>query len=224
MLLIVGCRPAEGGREDEDAAVRNSLTFTYHRQIGAGVIDQTLAISNAEPYSIVPVLAFTALDRHHHRLPGVRVRTVFGSDRGGLVVSYGWGYDILRFSGPGEHQVYDVRVTVTRVTTAENRGSLHAVGVRPLDAAGHAVSRFSRFAAVRVTNTDNFPVSARVAYIAYDEPAQGDTQQVISVTPIGALVRVPAHGSTVVKVTGDATRAVAKYSGSAVSVKAYNSQ
>jgi hypothetical protein len=47
---------------------------------------------------------------------------------------------------------------------------------------------------------------------------------VISVTPIGALVRVPAHGSTVVKVTGDATRAVARYSGSAVSVKAYNSQ
>jgi hypothetical protein len=224
-LLLVGCRPAKGGTEDHGAAVENALTFTYHRHSGDGVIDQNLAISNADPNSVVPVLAFTALDRHRHPLPGVQVRTVFGSDSGRLVVPHGWGYDILRFSGSGEHQVYDVRVTVTHLTIAKIRANLHAVSTQTLDAAGRAVSKFSRFAAVRVTNTDDFAVSARVAYLVYDQPAKGETQQAISVTPIGALIRVPARGAAIVKVTGDAARAVARYSdGPAVSVKAYNSQ
>jgi hypothetical protein len=65
----------------------------------------------------------------------------------------------------------------------------------------------------------------RVAYLVYDQPAEGETQQAISVTPIGGLVRVPADGTAVVEVTGDAAQAVARYSGGpAVSVKAYNSE
>jgi hypothetical protein len=233
MALLVGCGPAKSGAEGGGATVHQSvaepdksvLTFTYHRHSGDDYIDQQLFIKNAYRDSVVPVLAFTELDRQGHRLPGVQVRTVYGSDSGRLVVPYGWGLDILRFSGPGEHQVYDVRVTVTHLVTARVRANIHPVTTQPLNAAGQAVSKFSRFTAVRVTNTDAFAVSVRVAYLVYDQPAGDVTQQAISVTPIGGLVRVPAHGTAVVKVTGDAAHAVARYSGGpAVSVKAYNSQ
>ena len=204
---------------------KNVLTFAYHRHSGDNYIDQTLDIKNADTHSVVPDLAFTALDRNHHPLPGVRVRTVFGSDSGRLVVPYGWGLDILRFSGPGEHEVYDVRVTVVHLAAAKVRANIHPVTTQPLDAVGQVVSKFSRFASVRVQNPDAFAVSVRVSYLVYDQPAEGDTQQAVSDTPLGGLVRVPAHGRAVVKVTGAAARAVARYSnGPAVSVKAYNSQ
>jgi hypothetical protein len=238
--LLAGCGPANDGTQAGGAAHpwatastarssavpdKNVLTFTYHRHNGDNYIDQTLDIKNVDTNSVVPDLAFTALDRHHHPLPGVRVRTVYGSDNGRLVVPYGWSLDILRFSGSGEHQVYDVRVTVVHLATAKVRANIHPVAVQPLNATGHVVSKFSRFASVRVQNTDAFPVYVRVSYLVYDQPAKDDTQQTISDTPIGGLVRVPAHGGAVVKVTGAAAHAVARYSnGPAVSVKAYNSQ
>ncbi|ANP51752.1 hypothetical protein J2Z21_008802 [Streptomyces griseochromogenes] len=231
--LLLGCGPAKSGAEDGGATAhqsvaepdKNVLTFTYHRHSGDNYIDQQLFIRNTDRDSVTPVLAFTALDRHGHRLPGVQVRTVYGSDSGRLVVPYGWGFDILRFSGPGKHQVYDVRVAVTHLATARVRANIHPVTTQPLNAAGQTASKFSRFTAVRVTNPDAFEVSVRVAYLVYDQPAKGETQQAISVTPVGGLVRVPAHGTGVVKVTGGAVQAVARYSGGpAVSVKAYNSQ
>ncbi|MFJ8143220.1 hypothetical protein [Streptomyces sp. NPDC096013] len=204
---------------------KNVLTFAYHRHSGDDYIDQTLEIRNTATHSVVPDLAFTALDRNHQPLPGVRVRAVYGSDSGRLVVPYGWSLDILRFSGPGAHEVHDVRVTVAHLATARIRAGIHPVTAEPLDAAGHVVSKFSRFASVRVKNSDAFPVAVRVSYLVYDQPAAGDTQQAVSDTAIGGLVRVPAHGTAVVEVTGAAARAIARYSnGPAVSVKAYNSQ
>ncbi|MFD8734828.1 hypothetical protein ACFV06_07880 [Streptomyces sp. NPDC059618] len=240
-VLLFGCGPAKGGTEDGGAADdrptavstanssvepdKQALTFTYDRHSADDYIDQQLFIKNDNGNSVVPVLAFTALDRHRHPLPGVKVRTVYGSDSGRLVVPYGWSSDILRFSGPGEHQVYDVRVTVAHLATAKVRAGIREVPTQTLNAAGLAVSKFSRFAAVRLVNTDAFPVAVRVAYLVYDQPSGGDPQQAISVTPVGGLVRIPAGGTAIVKVTGDATRAVARYSdGPAVSVKAYNSQ
>jgi hypothetical protein len=220
-LLGVAATMAKSSSEPD----KNALTFTYHRVNGDNYISQTLSIKNSNRESVVPELSFTALDRDGHRLPGVQVGTVYGSDSGRLVVPRGWGYDILRFSGSGEHEVYDVRVTVAHLAAAKVRPGIHPLTTQPLDAAGRAVSRFSRFTAVRVTNTDAFAVSVRVAYLVYDQPAEGETQQAISVTPIGGLVRVPADGTAVVEVTGDAAQAVARYSGGpAVSVKAYNSE
>lgn len=249
-VLLAGCGSTHGGKRDGGAPAPLSptasatemsaspdtaeasaepdadvLTFSYHRKNDYDYIDQTLEINNSHAGSVVPVLAFTALDRQHQPLPDVRVRTVYGSDSGRLVAPYGSSYDILRFSGAGEQQVYDIRVTVRHLATAREQANVHPVTVWPTDAAGHPVSKFTRFAAVHVQNSDPFAVSVRVAYLVYDQPAQGETQQVISVTAIGGLVHVPAGGTAVVKVTGEAARAVARYSGGpAVSVKAYNSQ
>ncbi|MEU6851398.1 hypothetical protein ABZ901_15915 [Actinacidiphila alni] len=249
--VLVGCGKTDSTSSDKGAAARRAtvsagataspaatrtrppttgpavsqLSFTYHRHSGNDYIDQTLQIHNSDTRSLVPELSFTAVDRHHHVLPGVRVRTAYGSDTGRLVAPYGYSLDILRFSGPGQHQVYDVRVAVRRLSVARQRANIHEVTVQPLNAAGHAVSKFSRFTAVQVSNPDRFAVTIRLAYLVYDQPAPGNTQQATSVTPIGGLVRIPASGTATVQVTGAAAKAVAESSnGPAVSVKTYNSQ
>jgi hypothetical protein len=56
------------------------------------------------------------------RKPQVKASTVYGSDRGKMVVPYGGAIDILRFStGPGTHDVADVRVTVRDTTNRPDR-------------------------------------------------------------------------------------------------------
>jgi hypothetical protein len=67
---------------------------------------------------LVPVLSCEAWDKNDHVLPQVKVSTACGSDRGNVVTPYGGAVDILRFSGPGKHDVADVRVTVQSTTTA----------------------------------------------------------------------------------------------------------
>ncbi|WP_328459410.1 hypothetical protein [Streptomyces sp. NBC_00448] len=202
------------------------LSFVYHgTQPEKETINQIVDIRNDDDRSVVPVLAFTPLDKHHKALPQVKVRTVYGSDRGTLVVPYGWGMDILRFSGPGAHEVADVRARVVSVVPARIRAGVHDVTVQPLDAQGRKVDKFHQFTALRLSNTDGFPVSVRLAYLVYDQPPKGQTQQAVVVVPVGGLTRVPAHGTALVKVTGAAAAAVARYSnGPAVSIKPYNSQ
>lgn len=234
--LLGGCGPAgivrpgagqaAGGSASAPAPGPDVLSFTYHPSFPQKeTIDQQLEIKNSFRHSVVPTLSFTALDKRHQVLPQVKVSTVFGSDRGTLVVHYGGGNDILRFSGPGDHQVADVRVTVKSVALARIPSGIHPVEAQALDSNGHAVSKFSRFSAVQLTNQDAFPVSVRVAYLVYDQLPQGQTQQAVTVTEIGGLINVPTKGTAVVNVTGDAASAVARYSnGPAVSIKPYFSQ
>jgi hypothetical protein len=203
-----------------------ALSFHYVGDSGVDeTMNQQLEINNASQNSVVPVLSFTALDKNHHVLPQVKVSTVYGSDRGNLVVHYGAGYDVLRFSGPGKDDVADVRVTVRNTTTARIPAGLHEVTTQAPDSHGREITKFDRFSAVRLTNKDDFPVSVRIAYVLWDQPPKGVTQQAVEVTAVGGLTRVPAHGTAVVHVTGKAAAAVARNSnGPAVSIKAYDSQ
>jgi hypothetical protein len=209
-----------------DAALGQGLSFKYVGDTGVDeTMNQQVRIENTSRRSVVPVLSFTALDKNHQILPQVTVSTVYGSDRGNLVAAYGTSYDILRFSGTGAHDVADVRVQVESVTTAQIRAGIHEVKTQALDGAGHEVTKFDRFSAVRLTNEDDFPVSVRIAYILWDQPPKGVTQQAAEVTPVGGVTEVPAHGTAVVQVTGEAAAAVERNSGGpAVSLKAYNSQ
>lgn len=213
-------------RSDEENFGSKMLSFDYVGDSGEDeTINQTLHITNDVPASVVPVLSFKALDKHDHVLRQVKVSTIYGSDQGKLVASYGTSFDILRFSGPGKHDVADVRVTVRRTTIASIPAGQHGVTTQALDSHGRDITRFERFSAVKLTNEDNIPVSVRIAYVLWDQPPKGVTQQAIEVTPIGGLTRVPAHGTAVVHVTGKAAAAVARNSyGPAVSIKAYNSQ
>lgn len=101
-MLLAGCASAVPLLVHGPSA--HDLSFHYSRHGSAAeTIDQTLHIRNAFGDSVVPVLTFTAMDAHGKVLPQVKVGTVYGSDQGNLVVPYGWGFDILRFSGAGEH-------------------------------------------------------------------------------------------------------------------------
>ncbi|MFG1808082.1 hypothetical protein [Streptomyces sp. NPDC049040] len=215
-------KPKPTPTEDELAG---ELSFTYHgTRPEKETINQTVDIKNDDERSLVPTLVYTALDSHRRVLPHVKVRTVYGSDRGTLAVPYGYGLDILRFSGQGEHDVADVRVTVRGVRLAPHRAGTQEITVQPISASGAKVDKFSRFTALRLTNHDAFDVYVRIAYLVYDQPSKGHSQQAVAVTPIGGLVRVPADGLALVKVTGAAAAAVARYShGPAVSVKPYPS-
>ncbi|MFE6551137.1 hypothetical protein ACFVHS_22440 [Streptomyces sp. NPDC057746] len=215
--------PKPGPLSDELA---QTLSFQYISDSGVDeTINQILMIKNVARDSLAPVLSFKALDKNDHVLPHVKVSTVFGSDRGDLVAPYGSSSDILRFSGPGEHDVADVRVTVRSTTKARFPAGPHDVTTQALDSHGREIERFERFSAVRLTNEDDIPVFVRVAYILWDQPPKGVTQQAVEVTPVGDLTIVPAHSTAVVKVSGRAAAAVARNSyGPAVSIKAYNSQ
>ncbi|MEU4149654.1 hypothetical protein [Streptomyces sp. NPDC026659] len=234
--LVSGCEPGALAGEARDAhpsesgsvsdVLSQALSFRYVGDSGVDeTMNQLLTIKNGLPDSLVPVLSFKALDKNEHVLPHVKVSTVYGSDRGSLVAPYGMSTDILRFSGPGEHDVADVRVMVRTTTKARIPAGLHDVTTQALDAHGREISRFERFSAVRLTNKDDIPASVRIAYILWDQPPKGVTQQAVEVTVIGGLTRVPAHGTAVVKVSGKAAAAVVRNSyGPAVSIKAYNSQ
>ncbi|MFD3441250.1 hypothetical protein ACFWU3_27495 [Streptomyces sp. NPDC058685] len=223
--LLSGCG-LKSIPESGSAQHSKGLSFEYVGDSGEDeTINQMLVISNHTMGAVVPTLSFRAIDKNDHVLPQVEVSTVFGSDRGTLVASEGDGYDILRFTGPGQHDVTDVEVTVQSVETARFLGGSAVVTTQALDSQGRDVERFERFSKVRLTNEDDAPAMVRVAYIVWDQPAEGDTQQATEVTPVGDLVMVPPQGTAVVDVTGAAAAAVARNSrGPAVSIKAYPSQ
>lgn len=223
-------RPGKASSGSSPASVRDGLTgmLSFH-YVGASdtddTINQTLQIHNAVHRSATAELSLKALDKSGRVLPGVTVSTVYGGDRGNLVLPYGYTYDILRFSGPGRRDVADVRVSVRDAAFARVRAGTHEVSTQALDSRGREITRFERFTAVRLTNSDDFPVAVRLAYILWDQPPKGATQQAVEITPVGGLTQVPAHGTAVVQVTGKAAAAVARNSyGPAVSIKAYDSQ
>ncbi|WP_329204075.1 hypothetical protein OG257_00915 [Streptomyces sp. NBC_00683] len=204
------------------------LSFRYVGDSGEDeTINQMMVIQNASAGSLVPVLSFSALDKKRRVLPDVKVSTVYGSDRGNLVVPQGQYFDVLRFSGSGVPDVADVRVTVKSVALtrlSSGQGDL-SVTTQALDADGAEISRFERFSKVEITNDNDFPVFVRVVYILWDQPDEGETQQAVEVTPVGGLTEVPASGTAVLDVTGKAKAAVERHSGGpAVSIKAYYSQ
>jgi hypothetical protein len=229
-MLLSGCGqaagvgPDRGVRKDNSALSRN-LHFQYIGDSGVDeTINQQLEITNDNRRSVATLLSFRALDKNHELLPQVKVSTVYGSERGKLVAPYGISYDFLRFSGPGAHDVADVDVTVNLVVLAHREAGEHGVTTQALDGQGREISRFKRFSKVRLTNEDPYPVWVRVVYVVWDQPAEGDTQQAVDVTPIAGLTRVPPSGTAEVKVSGAAADAVARNShGPAVSIKAYNS-
>jgi hypothetical protein len=86
-----------------------------------------------------------------------------------------------------------------------------------------ACGQGSRYEAA--SNPNAVPVSVRVVYIVYNQPASGTAQQAVAVTPVGTLTSIPANGTVTIPVSGAAKAAVDKYSnGPAVSIKAYFSQ
>jgi hypothetical protein len=181
------------------------LTFAYHRTTGPGYIDQTLDISNPTTTGYVLVLKFVPMNAAGAQLPDVTVTTAFGSDRGAMLVPAGTKvYDILAFAGADAADVADVSVVVVHKTADAG------APVRPqlptdqrIDADGEPTGESGTFAGVELTDPDTVPIRVGLVCIHWDQPPAGQSQQAISVTPVG-IVWVPVGAPATMPVTGAA--------------------
>lgn len=219
-LLLAGCgllvrpRPAA------------ALSFEFAPTTGDGYMNQVLTIVNEGNRVLAPTLEFTALDAAGRTLPSVRVASVYGSDRGRLVVPPGTSSDVLTFTGAGARAAEDVAVSVRTAEPVD----VPAVNVQPVVTPvaddGRVLDRNSRFTAVSVRNDDSEQMTVRLVYIIWTappaDPATGQRQQAERVVPIGGLILLPPKHTTVVPVTGEARAAVDDAAGRVpASIKAY---
>lgn len=218
-LLLAGC-----GLVTPPGAA-SLLRFEFAPTTGDGYMNQLLTIYNDGTRLLAPTLEFTALDAARSPLPAVRVTTVYGSDRGRLVVPPGGGVDVLVFTGEGAQLAEDVTVSVRAAEVVD----APVVGVEPVvtpvDDSGRVLDRNSRFTAVSLRNEDSEPMSVRLVYIVWTEPEGDERQQAEQVVPVGDLIVLPPKQSTLVPVTGAARTAVAGAAGRVpASIKAYLSR
>ena len=197
----------------------------YAASTATGTMNQLLGITNLGPRSYVPVLRLSAVDDSGLALPDVTVSTIFGSDRGELVVPTHTGVvDVLRFSGAHADRVADVRATVLRASRVDYPEMTTDLVVTPFDAAGDKVSRNDLFTRVQVGNDNDRPLTVRLVYIVWNVPPEGRTQQADRTEPIGDLVTVPAHGRTDVSIAPDDAAVIRQFAGTApTSIKVYPS-
>jgi len=218
-LLPGGCGLAPIARSPEPPR----FDFAYRATSGSGIMNQILEITNPSPRSYAPVLKLSAVDDSGITLPEVTVSTLFGSDRGELVVPARTGVvDVMRFSGKHLDRVADVRASVSTAALVHYPAITSEPTVTPIDSSDAVVTRNDVFARVRVNNDNNDPITIRLVYIIWDTPPEGQTQQADRTEPIGDLVTVPAHGETTVQITPNDAALIRKYAGAApASIKAY---
>ncbi|WP_328418432.1 hypothetical protein OG470_32505 [Micromonospora sp. NBC_00389] len=218
-LLLAGCGILAGSRP---AA---ALRFQIAADTGDGYMNQVLTIFNDGPQVLAPTLEFTALDAARTPLSNVEVATVYGSDRGRLVVPPAGGIDVLVFTGGAAQLAEDVAVSVRTTETVKAPAVDVDPVVTPVDESGRVPDRSSRFTAVSVRNDDSDQMSVRLVYIIWTEPEGNQRQQAERVVPVGDLIVVPPKQTTLVPVAGEARTAVAGAAGLLpTSIKAYLSR
>ncbi|WP_157411195.1 MULTISPECIES: hypothetical protein [Actinoplanes] len=202
--LLVGCTATpQAAPEVIDLASTLSFDFLLEQDDG---MDQILKITNSGQQAVAPVLRFTALDKAGEPIPGVVAYSVFGTERGRLVVPAGDTYELMRFSGKREAEVADVAVRIEKAPQADFPAVRAGVAATPLDEAGKKADLDAETARVRLTNDNEAPVTVRVLYAVWEMPENRpegvqERQQVWSAFPIGDLITVPAKGDTAVPMT-----------------------
>lgn len=218
-LLLAGCGVLVRPR------VAAALRFEFAPTTGDGHLNQVLTIVNDGDQVLAPTLEFTALDALGRTLPSVRVASVYGSDRGRLVVPPGASTDVLTFTGMAARAAEDVAVSVRSAEPVDAPAVDVQPVVTPVDDGGRVLDRNSRFTAVSIRNDDSEQMSVRVVYIIWSEPPADQRSQAQRVAPVGDLIVLPPKHTTVVPVTGEARAAVADAAGRAsTSITAYLSR
>ncbi|MEV5825858.1 hypothetical protein AB0L25_09800 [Spirillospora sp. NPDC052242] len=178
------------------------IDFAFERTTGPGYMDQTLVMTNHGFGATAPTLKFVPLDRTGHAVPGVTVRTAYGSDRGLVVLPpRSEAVDVLAFDGPRFRDVIDIQVTVLR--TEESKLPEGAVkwpearrflGDRPTEPSND-------FDALLLHNVNGVEVAVRLVCILWEDPPPGHSQQMVRSLPIGGLVSIAPFEKVRVPVT-----------------------
>lgn len=203
-VMAGSCGGSSTSSRADNHDVVEQLAFGYRAVGGAGNMDQVLAIGNDSDVQALPHLELTALDKDGQPLEGVRVSTLFGSDRGlVLVPAGGTAYDIVKFTGRGTNQVEDVDVAVASVDVA-GTSSVEPPEVDYRGKDGRHVSRPWLAATFGVTNPGDHDYSVRLVGIVWARPLPGRPQQAEQVIALGGPIRVPAHDTVVIPTTAEA--------------------
>jgi hypothetical protein len=176
------------------------LRFEYTAIAKTGFIDQVLAIDNTASTAVAPTLKITPLDASGKAVPGITVATAFGSDHGELVIPPGIAHiDVLRFRGRRRYDVENVKVDVVKTEEARAPSSYKEPVVERLDRRGQRVDNVESFSAFTITNANAEPVSVRAVLLEYDDPPEGEPQQVVRETPLTGLIRLDAGDRSTIK-------------------------
>lgn len=165
-----------------------TLSFEYRTDgPDADFAGQTLVIQNRERLAVAPRLAFTAQDAGGRDLPGVTVRTAFGTDRGLVVVpARGTFLEALAFDGPDAGAARRVQITV--------RGSRYVEGpeiaasttkATPIDRAGRPLMFGEPFDRVRVAPAT--PGHARLVCVVWEPRPAGRGQRLVTSYDFGLI-------------------------------------
>jgi hypothetical protein len=195
-LTVGGCGSFD---EPERSASAPDLRFEFELLAGENEIDQTMTIENPGDTSLAPVLEYTALDASGDPMPGITVRTAYGSDQGRLVVPADWAVlDVLRFEGPGAREVEDVDVRVREADEVAIEPPTEEAVVQRLDR-GRPVGYAGLFDEFRLTNPGDVELKVRVALIEYEDPPEGESQQWLRVTELAPLTTLAAGGRKTIR-------------------------
>lgn len=195
-----GSDPADGPVRDAAASASQSartevdLRYAYSRIADTGSIDQTISITNpSHDLAAIPTLSFQALDANSDPLSAVSVTTVFGSDKGLVVVPANYEvFDILRFEGTGSERVVDVKVTATAIQTMKDKGTTYPE-VHYVDAQGRPAENAWDAHAARVRNPGANGYVVRLVGIHWHQPQAGRSQQARDIAPVGGPVQIDAR-------------------------------
>jgi hypothetical protein len=210
VLLLSGCADDQPASPAPSGPPSVRLAFEYLPDSGPQGIDEKLTIYNREQFVVAPVLRFTALDEAGNAIPGVSVLTAFGSERGQVVVPPGQAYDLLQFTGTGSERVVDVDVDVVQAPRVEYPPARVAPSTTALGESGAAARSGAReepggrYRGVKILNSNDTPITVRVVYVVWEAQFEGYTQPWVWAYPVGDLHTVPAKGSVVVELEGEA--------------------
>ncbi|SEE90857.1 hypothetical protein [Jiangella alba] len=207
-MLTAGCSAsAEHATQAIDPA---ALTFSYEATAAPGYLDQTLTIDNANSASVALTAELTPLDADGAPLPDVAVETVYGSERGRLVLPPGDNVDILMFHGARAADVSDVQVEVTGIEPVDHPDVTSVVAAIPVDSAGNEAIPPAPFSRVVLQNDNAAAVSVSVLCIVWDNPEPGRSQQALQVVEVGSTT-VPASGSSDLKLSPEVATEIQTY-------------
>jgi hypothetical protein len=147
--------------------------------------DQVLTVENHTEVSVVPTLAFTALDIYGRELPNVVTQTVQGSHRGGPVLpANGTLRDILRFDGPGSRQVRGVHVELAAVEELDHPALEQDTRSVMIDLDQKATDDPAEFWGIGLVNPNPFGVAMRVSLLELEERERDFPRQVVDVVTL----------------------------------------
>lgn len=196
----------------------DQLFFSYQRFGPSGYMHQVLTILNRGPSAAAPTLEITPLDSSGAPVPGITVRTAYGTDRGNVVVpSQADGLDVLAFSGADVARVVDVRVKVRDVVPVNYALPLEIADPQAMDELRRPTTKFGRFTAVEMHNPNTEDIAVGIVCIHWNQPPTGQPQQALAAIELG-VTRIPAQQTVTTPLSRSARKAASHGCGS---LKAY---